>query len=116
MLPRLKTGLWVQAFLRARETQGHFGAVLKRGADEAGALYVVVNHLDGSHDLLAPAPGSAYDEQGERRFVKDFATPVPWNDITLRMDKRKRADPDLWLIEVEDRGGLAGLSVEDEMP
>ena len=114
MTPRLKTGLWVQAFLRARESQGHFGAILKRGADEAGALYVVVNHLDGSHDLLAPAPGSAYDDAGERRFVKDVANPVPWPDILSRMEKRKRADPDLWLIEVEDRSRLAGLLVESE--
>lgn len=112
MEARLKTGLWVQAFLRARESQGHFGVVLKRGADEAGALYVVVNHLDGSHDLLLPAPGPAYDDAGQRRFVKDMAGPLPWNEIAARMEKRGRADPDLWLVEVEDRHGLAGLPVE----
>ncbi len=113
MVPRLQTAFWVQAFLRARESQGHFGAVLKRGAEEAGALYVVVNHLDGNNDLLSPAPGSAYAEDGERRFVRDFSAPVPWGEVAARMEKRKRADPDLWLIEVEDRTGLAGLVVEE---
>lgn len=113
MTPRLKSRLWVEAFLRTRESQGNFGAILNRGADEAGAVYVVINHLDGSHDLLSPSPGSAYDDAGERHFVKDFATPVPWADVVARMDKRKRSDPDLWLVEAEDRNGLAGLQVDD---
>ena len=112
MTPRLKTALWVQAFLRRCEVNGQFGSILKRGADEAGALYVVVNHLDGGHDLLSPAPGTAYDEDGERRFVRDFAAPASWEDVSTRMEKRRKSDPDLWLIEVEDRTGLAGLNVE----
>lgn len=112
MTPRLKTNLWVQAFLRRCEINGHFGAVVKKGAEEAGALYIVINHLDGTHDLLAPAPGASHDDEGERRFVKDFATPVPWQDVAARMEKRKKADPDLWLVEVEVRTGLAGLVAE----
>lgn len=109
---RLKTGIWVQAFLRRCEVNGQFGSVLKKGADEAGALYVVINHLDGGHDLLSPAPGAAYDEAGERRFIRDFPAPVTWAEVSARMEKRKRSDPDLWLIEVEDRTGLAGLALE----
>lgn len=112
MTPRLKTELWVQAFLRRCEVNGQFGAVVNRGASEAGALYIVINHLDGGHDLLSPAPGAAYDEAGERRFIKDFPAPVSWQEIATRMEKRRRSDPDLWLIEVEDRTGLAGLAVE----
>lgn len=109
---RLKTAIWVQAFLRRCEVNGQFGSVLQKGAEEAGALYVVINHLDGGHDLLAPAPGAAYDDAGERRFIRDFPAPVPWSEIAARMERRKRSDPDLWLIEVEDRTGLAGLTVE----
>lgn len=109
---RLKTAIWVQAFLRRCEVNGQFGSVITRGAEEAGALYIVVSHLDGGHDLLSPAPGAAYDETGERRFIRDFPSPVPWAEVSARMEKRKRSDPDLWLIEVEDRTGLAGLTVE----
>ncbi len=112
MTPRLKTLFWVQAFLRRCDINGQSGSVLKKGAEEAGALYVVVNHLDGTHDLLAPAPGASHDDAGERRFVRDFAAPVSWQEIAARMEKRKLADPDLWLIEVEDRAGLAGLNTE----
>jgi hypothetical protein len=103
----------VQAFLRAREINGQFGGIVHKGAEEAGALYVVVNHLDGTHDLLAPAPGAAYDDSGQRRFIRDFPAPVAWPEISERMARRRKADPDLWLIEVEDRTGLAGLSVEE---
>lgn len=113
MTPRLKTLFWVQAFLRRCEIAGHFGGILRKGAEEAGALYIVINHQDGTHDLLAPAPGAAHDDSGERRFVRDFAAPVPWQDIAARMEKRSKSDPDLWLVEVEDRTGLAGLAVEE---
>ena len=40
---RLKTEIWVQAYLRRWFAQGGFGAVLSKGAAEAGAVYVVVN-------------------------------------------------------------------------
>lgn len=112
MTPRLTTAIWVQAFLRTCEVRGQFGAIVHKGAEEAGALYIVINHLDGTHDLLAPAPGAAYDDAGERRFIRDVPVPVAWSDISERMARRKKADPDLWIVEVEDRSGLAGLAVE----
>jgi hypothetical protein len=108
-LPRLKTAVWVDAFLRRCMTQGKFGAVLHKGHEEAGALMVVVNHLDGTHTLLAPAPGPAYDEEGTRRFEKRSNTPLDWPSTSALIQRARRSDDDLWVIEVEDRQGLAGL-------
>ena len=110
MSTRIKTELWVQAFLRRCNVQGIFGAVLQRGNAEAGSLIIVINHLNGTHTLLIPPPGPAYDEVGERRF--EIATPEPlqWPEVQIRLDKAKSFDSDLWVIEVEDRNGLAGLS------
>jgi len=31
--------------------EGIFGAVVKKGAEEAGAVHVIVNHLDGTCHL-----------------------------------------------------------------
>jgi hypothetical protein len=36
----LKTAIWVQAFLRRCNAEGLYGAVVKKGADEAGALFI----------------------------------------------------------------------------
>jgi hypothetical protein len=108
---RLKSAIWISAFLRQREIGGNYGAVIKKGADEAGAVYVVVNHLDGTYDLLGPAPGSAYNEEGERRFVKEIAAPAEWPSVSAVIDRRRKADSDIWVIEIEDRSGLGGLDV-----
>jgi hypothetical protein len=110
MSARIKTELWVQAFLRRCNGQGLFAAVLKRGNAEAGSLIIVVSHLDGTHTLLTPPPGPAYDEEGERRFEMLSPNPQPWADVQSRIDKAKSFDSDLWIVEVEDREGLAGLS------
>ena len=45
---RLKSGIWVAAYLRRCNVEGAFAAVRRRGAEEAGAIFVVVNRLDGT--------------------------------------------------------------------
>ena len=72
---RLKSSIWVAAYLRRCQTEGIFGAVRKRGAEEAGAVFVKVALLDGNAMLYAPAPQTVYDESrpAERLFVSGFA-------------------------------------------
>ena len=88
------------------------GAVLHRGADEAGAVYVVINHLDGGYDVLIPPPGPAYDETGERRFEMFSPQPKPWMDISGYIARQRKSDSDIWVVEIDDRKGLAGLNPE----
>jgi hypothetical protein len=109
-MTRLKSELWVQAFLRICETRGQFGAVLHRGNAEAGAVMVVVNHLNGLSSLLVPPPGQSYDDDGTRRFSLSTKDPLPWLEISEKITRQRSFDSDLWVIEVEDRNGLAGLS------
>ena len=68
---RLKSSIWVAAYLRRCQTEGVFGAVRRRGAEEAGAVFVKVAHLDGNAMLYGPAPQTVYDESRptERLFV-----------------------------------------------
>jgi hypothetical protein len=109
---RLKSDLWVQAFLRRTSVEGKFGAVLHAGHADAGAVTVVINHLNSTHTLLGPAPGPAYDDVGERRFIKLTEIPLLWPDVRERIEKLRRFDEDMWVVEVEDREGLAGLLPE----
>ncbi|MDE2444897.1 MAG: DUF1491 family protein [Alphaproteobacteria bacterium] len=111
---RLKTEFWVAAFLRRCSTEGLFGAVIHHGADEAGVVFIYVNHLDGTYDLLVPPPGPAYDEQGERRFIKAFKAPRDWQAASTYVQRRREDDPDLWAIEIEDRHGLASIAIEGD--
>ncbi|MGH6854250.1 MAG: DUF1491 family protein [Aestuariivirga sp.] len=107
---RLKSGIWIGAFLRRWQAQGYFGAVVRKGAAEAGAIYVIINHLDGTFHLFGPAPGPAYDEEGERRWFEELAFPASQDAIDRLMSRRAKADPDIWIVEIEDRTGTAGLA------
>src|SRR5712672_6755 len=59
---RLKSSIWVAAYIRRCQVEGLFAAVRRHGADEAGAIFVKVNRLDGTADLYGPAPQAAFDE------------------------------------------------------
>ena len=111
MTPRLKSRLWVEATLRRCQIEGKFGAVVKAGADEAGAVFVAINHLNGTYELLEPPPGPSHDEEGTRHFSKAFVTPVPWAEVQAHFDRRSKFDSDMWLVEIETRLGLADLKV-----
>lgn len=89
--------------------EGIFGAVVKKGAEEAGAVHVIVDHLDGTCHLFGPAPGESHDAAGERRWVAEIAPPGSPADAMALLARRQRIDPDIWIVEVEDRKGTAGL-------
>ena len=52
---RLKSSIWVAAYLRRCQTEGVFGAVRRRGAEEAGAVFVKLALLDGNAMLYTHA-------------------------------------------------------------
>jgi hypothetical protein len=106
-LMRLKSSIWVSAYLRRCQTEGIFAAVRKRGAEEAGAVFVKVALLDGSAVLYAPAPQTAYDDSRptERIFAPTSPQPVPESVVEERLAKEIRFDPDVWIVEAEDRAG-----------
>jgi hypothetical protein len=104
---RLKSAIWVSAYLRRCQTDGVFGAVRRRGAEEAGAVFVKVALLDGSAMLYVPAPQTVYDDSRpvERIFMPVSKEPVPEVSVEERLAKEIRFDPDAWIVETEDRAG-----------
>ena len=104
---RLKSKLWVAAYLRRCQTEGIFGAVRRRGAEEAGAVFVKVATLDGNAMLYAPAPQTVYDDSRpiERIFAATSPGPVPEAVVEQQLAREIRFDPDLWIVETEDRAG-----------
>jgi hypothetical protein len=104
---RLKSAIWVAAYLRRCQTAGVFGAVRRRGAEEAGAVFVKVALLDGKAMLYVPAPQTVYDDSRpvERLFVPVSKEPQPEPSVEERLQKEVRFDPDAWIVETEDRAG-----------
>ena len=104
---RLKTNIWVGAYLRRCQIAGVFGAVRRRGAEEAGAVFVKVATLDGKAMLYAPAPQTVYDDSRpiDRFFVPIAKEPLPEAAVEERLTKEIRFDPDAWIVETEDKQG-----------
>lgn len=105
---RLKSGIWVSAYLRRCMTEGAYAVVRRRGAEEAGAVFIKINRLDGTADLFGPAPQSAFDEAhpADRAFSVCLPSqPVPEPEVEKYLTREIRFDPDVWIVEVEDRAG-----------
>lgn len=95
------------AYLRRCQQEGVFGAVRKRGAEEAGAVFVKVATLDGNAMLYAPAPQTVYEDSRpvDRLFAPSSPEPQPEPAVEARLAKEIRFDPDAWIVETEDRAG-----------
>lgn len=106
---RLKSGIWVAAYIRRCNGEGAFAAVRRRGAEEAGAVFIKINRLDGTGILYGPAPQSAFDETrpAERIFTAALGGDKPATDadIEARLQREIRFDSDVWIVEIEDRAG-----------
>ena len=105
---RLKSGIWVSAYLRRCQVEGAFAVVRRRGAEEAGAIFIKLNRLDGTAEIYGPAPQTAFDDYHpvERAFSPGLpAQPAPEADAEAYLARQIRFDPDVWIVEVEDRAG-----------
>jgi hypothetical protein len=113
---RLKSAIWVAAYLRRCQTAGVFGAVRRRGAEEAGAVFVKVALLDGNAMLYVPAPQTVYDDSRpiERLFMPTSKEPLPEQSVEERLRKEVRFDPDASIVETEDRTGQHFLDLAQD--
>jgi hypothetical protein len=114
ILTRLRSDIWVDAYRRRAEIAGGYVTIRQRGAAEAGAIFLIVTNNEGGSRLYGPAPQSLYDEGAtSRRFIA--LNTENWDALQVQtmLDKQKRFDPDLWLVDVDDREGRHFLR-EDE--
>jgi len=99
----LKTEIWASALMRRAQIAGAFAAVVRKGDTDAGAVLVKVATMNGRARLYAPARDGA----GERIWLDLSAGTLGDDEIAVDAAIRKRAetDPDLWVVEVEDKHG-----------
>lgn len=103
ILPELKTDFWVSALLRRAQGGGAFAGITRKGDPDAGAVLVKVATLDGRARLYAPAR----DGDGERIWLDLSAGSLGDEEPKVDSYARKRADgdPDVWVVEIEDKQG-----------
>ena len=103
---RVTSSFFVSALVRRCNDAGLAAMVVRRGAGEAGAIFLMVDRLNGESDLYAPAPQAMLDEDetGGRHF-QCISVRASAMAITERLDKERNFDPDLWVVAIEDRQG-----------
>ena len=99
-MTRLTSEIWVAAYLTRLRLADIPVFVVSRGDHTAGAVLVKLNTLDGR----ATAFQRSFDlATGERRWM--VLAEGDEADVDVSIAKQRQFDPDLWVIEVEDRSG-----------
>lgn len=99
--PRLKSEIRVAALLRRAHAAGAFAAVVKRGDADAGAIAIKVFVGAGAARLYV----EARDDDGKAIWREPLDGLADERAVDAYLDKERRFDSDLWIIEVEDREG-----------
>jgi len=109
---RLASAFWVAAFVRRCNGEDAPAVVMRRGAEEAGAIFVVVDRLDGSNDFYGPAPQTAFsDAAPSDRLFQRVIEGQDAEAIRAAIARETRFDPDVWVVAVEDRRGRSFLDL-----
>jgi hypothetical protein len=103
VIPRLKSGLYVKALIRRAEVEGAAAFVVRHGSEEAGALFLKIARLDGTCIVL----NQARRGEGELVWTKPLGDSVDEPKAQQFFEKQMKFDPDLWIVEIEDRQGRA---------
>ncbi len=103
-MARLASHVWVGAYLRILSADAVPAYVVARGDATAGAVLIKVATLDGQ----AAAWQRSYDFERDARVWMELAS-GPEGEVDRAVAAQRRTDPDLWVIEVEDREGRTFL-------
>jgi len=110
---RLRSDIFVSALIRQAEVAGASAMLRRRGAAEAGAIFVKIDRLDGAAALYGPAPQSEELPTGvarlfARQHAADWLEPL---EIEEKLRRQIGFDPDVWIVEIEDQLGRAFVDV-----
>lgn len=106
MSARLTSSFWVQAYLRRLSLMDIPAFVVAHGDDTAGAVLVKQCPLDGTARLFQR--GFSLDGPGPWEVLAEG----PEAEVDAAIARQRGFDPDIWVVEVEDRAGRHLLDEE----
>ena len=102
MLEELRPEIWIMATVRRLNGEGLFTTLRQKGDPDRGTCIVIVDTLgegsrlfrqirtmEGHLDWISDGEGTLYDPM----------------EIMEKVEKATKYDPDLWIVEVEDKTG-----------
>lgn len=108
----LSSDVWVAALIRRAEIAGANAVVVKRGDTRAGT--VIVKAYDTS-TRQARLYTEAFGPDGERLWIQPVQSEFE-SELDAYVERQRRYDPDLWVVEVEDRQGRHFITEKVQEP
>ncbi|THV22931.1 DUF1491 family protein [Peteryoungia ipomoeae] len=99
---RIRSDIFVSALTRRVFADGGYAAVVCKGSDAAGAIFVRQRFRDGLETLYGPAPQMMIgeDARDDRLFEERVSKADPEATEAL-IAREMKFDSDLWLVEIE---------------
>jgi len=97
----IPTDIWVSALIRRANLEGAFAVVSRRGDARAGAVLVRVwNHRERTMTLYS----EALDAEGRSVWIRPTRSNLE-ADVAEFVERAVGRDPDIWIVDIEDRDG-----------
>ncbi len=93
--------IWVAALIRRAELGGAFPVVVRKGDARAGSVLIkVLNRSQGTARLYAEATRG----DGEKVWMRPALSELE-PELDAYIARAARVDPDIWVVEIDDRDG-----------
>lgn len=97
MEDRLKTGLWVEAHVRACFAADRPAFIVAKGDEDRGGILLKIDRFDAGITLFE----RTLDFDGNRVW-RQLGTGMEGPAASESIAKKRSFDPDLWVLEIED--------------
>ncbi len=98
--PRIRAAIWISAQVRLCDVNMMQAVVRRRGDPDAGSIILRLDRLNGHSVVLS----QARDAAGNRAWlIANGGEPLSDADVESYIDRRVASDPDIWVLEIEDR-------------
>jgi hypothetical protein len=102
MVMGLTTGLWVMAQVRLCDRAFIPATVVRRGDNDAGTVLLKLNRFEGGVTVYAQASSSGAEPVWSKGTGPN---PVSEAEADAYIERQVKYDPDVWVLEIEDRRG-----------
>jgi hypothetical protein len=92
-VPRLRAGIFA----------GAYASVVRKGIEESGAIFLKILRADQTSMVLSQARRG----EGDLVWLKPLGDAASEEQARVYFDKQIKFDPDIWIVEIEDREGRA---------
>jgi hypothetical protein len=104
-MARIRSSILVAAIARLASQENGAAYISRRGADEAGAIFITLyDRITKTVSLYEPAPQSLASDENIDRDTRAFTLlgeGLSEMELNERFASEARFDPDFWVIELE---------------